>query len=372
MTRLDRHLQRDIIWTCVRIAAVCGLLTASAAAQDAAGQIKTEIEQLQTSLKSIPASFPGASDIKSQLDRQLQAANDALSSGRLYLSLENLASVIDTLQGMREAGSKSEAVKSAGFEPEWGKASTELTALDQKLRETNWDNAPAAIRALAEAAQGKMIPLLEGGRGFATASGAEAGLFYVGQARGEADFAQFCAALSVSQKSTPLPLHSVMPELQQLQVKTNEAFQPPRSIDLHSRFIRLNSALKLARDLDADGFYAGALYAYLVATLQYGLLDAPAVGAAQQSKLPAAIAAARAKIESSGHDDSIAELFLERAESEINHAKGSQPAADDWRNADVILNQVLPAYAAALQSPASTAPPSAKHVEITLVRWPYT
>ena len=372
MSRLDRILRPRIIWTCVRIALVCGLLTASAAAQDAAGQIKAQIEQLQTSLKSIPASFPGASDIKPQIDKQLQAASDALRSGRLYLSLENLASVIDTLQGMREVGTKSEAVKSAGFEPEWGKASTELTALDQKLRETKWDDAPAAIRALAEAAQGKMIPLLEGGHGFATASGAEAGLFYVGQARGEADFAQFCAGLNVSRESPPLPLHSVMPELEQLQVKTNDAFQPPRSIDLHSRFIRLNSALKLAQELDADGFHAGALYAYLVSTLHYGLLDAPALGDAQQSNLPAAIAAARAKLKSSGRDDSIAELFLERAESEITPANGSRPAPDDWRSAEVILSQVLPAYAAALQRPEPTAPPSAKHVEITLVRWPYT
>jgi len=372
MIRLDRRPRPGIIGTCVQIAAVGGLLTASAAAQDAAGQVKTKIEQLQASLKSIPASFPGASDIKSQLSQQLQSASVALRAGRLYVSLEDLASATDTLQGMREVGSRLETVKSAGFEPEWGKASAELTALDRKLRETKWGNAPAAIRALAETAQGKMIPLLEGGRGFATASGPEAGLFYVGQARGEADFAEFCAASNLSRESAPLPVRSVMPELQQLQVKTNDAFQPPRSIDLHSRFIGLNSALKLAQELDADGFYAGALYEYLVATLQYGLLDAPAVGEAQRSKLPAEIAAARAKIESSGRDDSIAELFLERAESEITQVNGSRPTPDDGRSADVILRQVLPAYAAALQTPASTAPASAKHVEITLVRWPYT
>jgi hypothetical protein len=357
---------------CALIAVVCGFLTASAAAQDAAARVKIKSEQLQTSLGAIPASFPGASDIKSQLSKQLQASRDALRAGRLYVSLEDLASASDTLQGMREVGSRLEAVKTTEFEAEWGEASTELTALDQKLRGTKWDNAPAAIRALAETAQGKMIPLLEGGRGFATASGPEAGLFYVGQARGEADFAEFCAALKVSRTSAPLPLRSLTSELQKLQAKTNDAFQPPRSIDLHSRFIVLNSALKLAQELDADGLYAGALYEYLVATLQYGLLDAPAVGAARQSNLPAAIAAARAKIESSGRDDSIAELFLERAESEINPASGSRPTPDDWRSADLILSRVLPAYAAALQTPASTAPASAKHVEITLVRWPYT
>ena len=81
------------------------------------------------------------------------------------------------------------------------------------------------------------------------------------------------------------PTHSacsILPELLALQQKANAAFQPPRSIDLHPRFIALNSTIKLARELDASKSYAGALYQYLEAARHYGMLFMPSVDAAQQ------------------------------------------------------------------------------------------
>ena len=127
----------------------------------------------------------------------------------------------------------------------WNKANLALTELDRDALERDWKGHPAAVRALSEAAQGRSLPLLEGGRGFATATAPKDGLFYLGQAPGESEFARFCASLSLSTKNTPLALRSMLPELTVLQQKTNAAFQPPRSIELHSRFIALNSALKI-------------------------------------------------------------------------------------------------------------------------------
>jgi hypothetical protein len=163
-----------------------------------------------------------------------------------------------------------------------------------------------------------------------------------------------------------------LPELQALQDKTNDAFQPPKSIDLHSRFIALNSALKLAQELDARQFYAGALYQYLEATRQYGMLDAKPLDANAQAELKPALVSARKKLEASSADDSIALLFVERAESYVSHADGSAPSADEWRGAKLILDQVLPAYFAAQKPAAPLQTPSGKTVAITLVRWPYT
>jgi hypothetical protein len=160
--------------------------------------------------------------------------------------------------------------------------------------------------------------------------------------------------------------------LQVLQRKTNAAFQPPQSIDLHSRFIALNSQLKLAQELDATRFYAGALYAYMEATRHYGMLREPPLDATKQAALKQELAAERKKLAASSGDNSLALLFLERAESRTAHPDGSAPPADEWRGARVILDQVLPAYYAALKPAAPLERASGKTVDITLVRWPYT
>ena len=49
-----------------------------------------------------------------------------------------------------------------------------------------------------------------------------------------------------------------------------------------------------------------------------------------------------------------------------------RPVADEWRVAQVVLENVLPAHAAA-RKPAARLPGKApRTVELTLVRWPYT
>jgi hypothetical protein len=350
------------------------LAACAANGQDATSQIKTETQRLQQSLKDHPISNPDLPDLGSMVGDSLKTASDALNAGHLYFSLETLGRASDLLQGARVQTDKASAVKNnlPVFDSEWNKVSLDLTARDREARERDWDKSPAALRALSESAQGKAIPLLEGARGFATATKPEDGLFYMGQAQGEAEFARFCASVNLPRKNSPLPLRSFLPELASLQEKTNAAFQPPRSIDQHPRFISLNSTIKLAQELDASKFYAGSLYEYLEAVRHYGMLDAPVLDAAKQSELKAALAAQHRKLEQSERDDSIPLLFLERAQSQIAHADGSAPTADEWRSGQVVLDQVLPAYFATLKAPPALQQASGKTVDITLVRWPYT
>jgi len=337
--------------------------------------IKAEIARLQQSLKDNPISGKDVEQLATMVSDSLKSASDAANAGQLYLSLEKLGQAEDLLQGARAATGKAEVEKGglAAFESQWGKVSLHLTALDRDAHAREWNRSSLAIRALAEAAQGRAIPLLEGGRGFATATAPKDGLFYVGQAQGEADFATFCASLKGDAKSTAFPLRSLLPELRILQEKTNAAFQPPKSIDLHPRFIALNSQIKLAEELDASRFYAGALYSYLEAVRHYGMLDAPPLDASAQAQVMQDVATAAKKLAtSSSSDESIAQLFLERAASYTAHPDGSAPTADEWRGARVILDQVLPAYDAAQKPATNLALPSGKTVDITLVRWPYT
>lgn len=337
-------------------------------------QIQSEIARLQQFLKDNPISDSDVKQYAPMVSDSLKSASDSLEAGRVYLALEKLGQAQDLLEAARVAADKSDVEEGGlpAFESRWAKASLRLTALDKDAHQRNWKNTPLAIRALSEAAQTRAIPLLEGGRGFATANGPKDGLLYVGEAEGEADFSTFCAGLKADGKHAAFALRSLLPELHTLQEKTNAAFQPPKSIDLHPRFIALNSQIKLAEELDASRFYAGALYAYLDAVRHYGMLEAPTLDNAAQEQAKKDLAAAKAKLAASSSDDSVAELFLERAASYSAHPDGSAPSADEWRGIRVILDHVMPAYYAAQRPPAPLAQNTGKTIDITLVRWPYT
>jgi len=354
----------------LHILALLGILAAAATGEDASSLIRHEAGRLEQSFKDKPINGPDLEQINTMASGSLKDVTAALNAGHVYLALEKLAQAFDLIEGGR-AAADSAAVVNGGlpaYDAQWNDAKLKLTDASKR----NWSHAPAALQALSEAAQGRSLPLLEGGRGFATATEPKDGLLYLGEAQGEAEFARFCASLSLPRKSASFPLRSLSPELQILQQKTNAAFQPPKSIELHSRFIALNSAIKLSQELNSRKFYAGALYQYLEAVRHYAMLDAPPLDAARQSALKDSLAAAEKKLTASNRDDSIAQLFLERAASQIAHTDGSAPSADEWRSAQVIVDQVLPAYVAAEKPAPPVQKPSGHPVTITLVRWPYT
>jgi hypothetical protein len=359
----------------VTLLVVLGIFCFAGSSPDATSQIKAEIERLQQALKDKSVTDPDLPDIDKMLAGGLKGASEALSSGHVYLSLEMLGREWDLYNGARAVvDGKAEVTKGGlpAFEAAWNRTSLRVTSLDQSVKDADWSRLPVAVQALAQSADGRTQPMLEGGRGFATSTAPKDGLLYVGEAQGEAEFAKFCATVNLSRRGSPLPLRSMLPELQTLQEKTNAAFQPPRSIDLHTRFIALNSTIKLANELDASRYYAGSLYQYLDAVRHYGMLSAAPLDAPKQAELKDAIAALHKKFDASQQDDSIAQLFLERAESQVAHPDGSAPSADEWRSAWVIVDQVLPAYAAAQKPASPLQQASGKTIDITLVRWPYT
>jgi hypothetical protein len=322
----------------------------------------------------MPPSDPNLAGVVSSVEAVLRAADEALMAGRTYLAIGSLAQAMDLLGGMRANVDLAETVKGGlpAFEAEWSKASVGLAATGREVRAHNWSGSPAALRAMWETALGKSGPLMEGSRGFAVATGPKDGLFYLGQARGGADFVRFCESLRLTRKTRAWPARSMLPELLALQEQADAAFQPPQSIEQHPRFIALNSAIKLARELDSTKAYYGSLYQYLESVRQFGMLDAPPVDAPRRDALQARIEAERKRLADSSHDDSIAQIFLERAAVQTAHADGSEPTADEWRSAQLIVNRVLPAYDAALKPATTLQRTKGKTIDVTLVRWPYT
>ncbi len=303
----------------------------------------------------------------------LKAADKDLQLNRTYLSLERLLQAVGLLEGVAEADGKEHVIESMpAFDAEWEKASRELAALSGEVKARDWSSAPAGLRALAETALGRSVPLLDGGRGFAFSTKPADGLFYVGQARGQGKFARFCGTLPMENKKPGWSARSMLPDLLALQAKADAAFKPPASIDQHPRFIALNSTIKLARELDASKSYYGAFYQYLESVRHFAMLDPAPVDAAKQKELKSRIDAELAKLAASGRDDSIPQILLERAAEQATHPDGSAPTADEWRSAEAIVNNVLPAYAAAMKSAPALPETKGKTIDITLVRWPYT
>jgi len=264
-----------------------------------------------------------------------------------------------------------------GVDSELQKMRLEVSAIEKRTGQQDWDAFPVAVRAMAERAQGRARPLLEGGRGFASLPDKQksavsenytSALFYAGKGRAHAEFNDFCASLDFARKTAPLPLRSFSNELQVLQDRVAAAYQPPRSIKHHSGFIHLNSTLKLAGELNAAKLYAGALYQYLDATQEFASLDAVTPTVAHRLQLRKSLHEMRAQLDSSQKDESLAQLYVERADT----ALANSPSTDDWITAKIIVEQVLPAYFATLKGspPSDHRPPAG--ITVTLVRWPYT
>jgi hypothetical protein len=95
------------------------------------------------------------------------------------------------------------------------------------------------------------------------------------------------------------------------------------------------------------------------------LSASPETNAARQ--LEQDIAEAGKRLSVTKHDNSIAQLFLQRAEF---LAKDKE--SDSTTKAAVIIGQVLPAYYAARETVTAAERKPRDVVTVTLVRWPYT
>ena len=356
-----------ILW----VVALC-LMSCVAPAQSSNAKVRAKIARMQEFAKVQPADDEYWKDLKPGVERYLMLADEALKAGRLYFAIEELGKANEYAAAYQFMKQGPATLTMSGFESQWKKSSVQLAALDREAKQRKWAGVPIAVRALAESAQGQGPTLVEASRAYATVTSADSGYFYLGQATADEDFARFVHGLGVKSKSAGFAPRSIVPEIQKLQDKINAAFVPPRSIEKHKDFIHLNSTLKLAGELDAAQLYAGALYQYLQAVIQFELLDAKDVGADQQTALRDQIAAARKKVEGSRSDDSLAQMFVERAETLIGNKGGKEASPEEWTNASVVVKTVLPAYYDALSSHAKMPERQKDAVTVTLVRWPYT
>jgi len=344
-----------------------------ASAQNFAQQVQREVEKKQKTLNSIPDSDAGWKDMKPNVAFFLGNAGAALAAGQNYLALEQLGKA-SSIFDAKEYADKYYTPQSGmeGYEVQWKRVSAEVTSFDGSARNRQWAKFPVIVRALSESASGKVDTVLHAGQAYAKVTSPETGFFYLGQTKALADFANFCYRLDAARRGSPFPLRSIKPELRALQARMFEAFQPPRSIDKHPLFITMSATLKTAFDLDASGLFAGALYQYLDAVRQLTSMEMPDLDAAAKTQLESGLSKAKEQLYSNGLDDSIADLWVQKVQSLVIAKNGKEPQPDEWKAANAIIKDLVPAYFNVVNTVPKEQPSLKRSTTITLVRWPYT
>lgn len=342
-----------------------------AAAQAFEQQLADEVKRLRQQAATQPDSEMWK-QLKTNVENGLATIEKDVAAGRLLVALRGLANIRFHLLAAVYSSEHAEAQADlAAFEREWRRMDGELLPAERRQRELAWDNAPAAARALAESSLGTTRPLYEGSREYAAATAPLYGLFYLGQAQGALDYAQFVRKLRFPEMYAPFAARSIAVEIDRLEQQVEKAYQPPLSIERHRDFIVLNAWIKRAGELDQGKLYYGAMHAYLEAVRSLGEMLVAAPTGDDLARLKQTAEEFEKQASQPGTDHSIARMFVELAQREIGRAQAGEAASG--LSARAILEHSLPAYFAALGRGADTTTTTAKaELTVTLVRWPFT
>jgi hypothetical protein len=346
---------------------VFGLAALGAGPKD---PLAVEIERWQAFTRDNASTDETWIDVKQSAQPMLESAAEALRDGRRLLAMQRLALASANLGAAAYlAGRAPEVMRDgAGFRAEWTRMGTVLRAeLGAPSPDALAGVAPAALRALGESALLQVRGYYETGLEYGQNTMAKYGLYYVGTAQAQRDFATLTRTLSEPSTKAPPRLRSLSVDLDRLEDQMLAAYRPPAAIEKHGQFIGASSSLKEARELDAAGLRYGALYKYLQAAMRLGVLGAPP-GPVAAGSLSARLADLDVRLAAGNTDNSIGRLFLEMAQADVAAARPDEPPVA----AEAIATDVLPRYFAALEPGKPAAPKAAPAVTVTLVRWPYT
>ena len=336
----------------------------------ASDPLTTEIERWRAFLRDDrTAGVELLASLKTDIEPAMAGTEKALREGLTLLAFHRLAAVQGQLAAaaylaLRPATQRKDPME---FEREWSRMGSELrTDLATAPSPAALDGVrPVAVRAAGEAAMFKVRVLYESSLEYGRNTMPESGLYYIGAALAQEQFAALCRSMSAPTGLGEIRPRSLQGELDALQGELLLAYRPPASIDRHRQFIAANAAIKEARELDTAGLRYGALYRYLEAVLRVSL--ARTTPLPQAETLRGLLREAEPRLSATGLDHSIGRVYFQSAQANLDAALGGDPAVTS-----AIVSFVLPRYFAALEpEPPRPAPPKAA-VTVTLVRWPYT
>ena len=319
-------------------------------AQALGTSIQSELARVRAQIR---ANVP--EDQRSTLLQRLERAEAALNAQRTYQALYLLEAAYDGAAAFAFAASA--GVQSPNdFVKKW----TELGA--PKPHSGRPGRVPAAVDALAEAAEDRGPAIYQASRPYAEDSGTEAGVYYLGESRAAMNYAAFVRSGKWPDAGRRPAFRAIGSEIAAFDREMTTKYETMERAD-HPTYIRASAALKQARSLNDHGALEGALFEYLLSRYLFAPLRGPAAADATRERIDAARATLLAAA-----DHSIAHLFVQFAEEGL--ASGN---ADLRRGAAAVIEDVVPAYLAVLAAAAPTTTSNVNAaVTVTLVRWPFT
>lgn len=267
----------------------------------------------------------------------LRPIREDLAQGKVFVAFERLASSQDTLESAAFLTSHEAVKEPAEFLSLWEEDGRGLEAEAARLQKEGFSGRSALVRGRGEISTFRILTHYRAAKMYAK-FGIPGGLYYLGNAHAAANFASFCARVEDAPKGA-LPRFRPLAEAEaELSKNTVAAYgQGELSTTHHKNFIRLDSALKEARQLIADHREYGAVASILEAGFRLGLIkkDAEApVLAPDPDRAPY-----RARLFDPSVDHSLALSLWERA---LDRVASSEET--DRREAAVLLEEVIPFY----------------------------
>jgi hypothetical protein len=317
-------------------------LAATCTAQTLTDQVLNRANQLR-------AIVPVADEFKGQREQVLSSLNDleaAARDGHGYLALYRLQSLWTSIQPVEYSRSKAAVAKEglAAFENSWRRLSTELKSQQASIDKSIPPRLPTAIRGLIQICLTKSQAYYESSRPFGEDVQIRSGLYYMGVASAELDFATLCLKQSFAGQPSSPPFHSLGPELQRLDNSIVELYKLRDAPELVEEFIALSSNMELANQLERAARYDGALIAYLDTILKLGLLEVPAPSPDAVGSLGARLDQLATRLEDGRRDNSVGAIYLAMARQALTSASTASQAPNNLKKATILIDRVLPAY----------------------------
>jgi hypothetical protein len=318
-----------------RIALAAGLALLAAAPCSA------QQEQIAGRIARVRQAIPdaGLGDRAEANLARLAEAEAAAKANRLLLALVRLYGPWSESQAFTyvKAHTGTATASQAAFEREWRRVGRDIAARERRLDAPPGRTTPAAVLGLAQTLRYQSHPFYDSSRLYGLNTTFGDGLVYMGLASSGIDYALFCRELTFPAGKTPPRVPSLAAEITRLEALVIQGYQAAEDKD-RRRYLELNASLKLAGELDRQGWREGALYKVLGAVRELGLLGARPDAAPSVEALRERAAQASARLSSGTVDHSIGQLFLEMAETALE-AEPSKTA-----EAAVVLDTVLPHY----------------------------
>jgi hypothetical protein len=351
------------------LAAVIAIASAPTGAARAAREpLAAEVARWSALLDAPPAGDDPWKDVREGARPALAGVHEALARDRRLLALLRLGPVLEDLVATEYVAARTpeQRTDAAAFEAEWKRMAGALEGAVSPPAPGAFDGVrPAAVRAIGEAALPQARVYYDASLAYGRNTTPASGLFYLGAAKAARDYAGLARKVGWASPGKAPALRAIGPELEALEGEILAAYRPPLSIDRHRDFIVASATLKEARELDAAGLRYGALLRYLQASL--GLAALRGAPAMPRAGVEERLAEWRTRLGKGGIDHSLGRMFVESAESDLEHPEGGVTAT-----AAAMVRDVLPRYLAALGPAPRQAARAEPRVTVTLVRWPYT